>query len=75
MTIDIKKGEFRAPKSKLGSIVALAKQLLVRAAQNKRWLPVKSLASLSRTAQFLHMAIPVARFYLTELHDVFKAAE
>ena len=72
MTIDMKKNEFRAPKAKLTSISALAKQLLVRSSKHKRWVPVKSLASLAGKAQFLHLAIPVARFYLRELHDVVK---
>ena len=74
LTIDMEKIEFRAPETKLNNIAALAKQLLVRAAHNKRWVPVKFLASLARKAQFLHPAIPVARFYLRELHDVVKVA-
>jgi hypothetical protein len=75
MTLDFEAGVFRAPKKKLDDISALAKQLLVRGAANKRWVPVRSLASLAGKAQFLHLAIPVARFYLRELHDVVKAAE
>ena len=62
MTIDMKKSEFRAPETKLNNIAAVAKQFLIRAAQNKRWVPAKSLAFLARKAQFLHMAIPVAGF-------------
>ena len=38
-------------------------------------MPVKSLASLAGKAQFLHLAILVARFYLRELHDVVKSSE
>ena len=38
-------------------------------------MPVKSLASLAGKAQFLHLAIPVTRFYLRELHAVVKSAE
>jgi hypothetical protein len=76
MTIDMEKSEFRAPKAKLNRIAALTKQLLVRAAQNKRRVPVRSLVSLARKAQFLlHLAIPVARLYLRDLHDVVKAAK
>ncbi len=48
---------------------------MVKAAQNKRWVPVKALASIARKAQFLHLAIPVARFYPMEMHDVVKASE
>ena len=36
MTIDTKKNEFRAPKTKRDNIASAAKRLLVRAAQNKR---------------------------------------
>jgi hypothetical protein len=36
---------------------------------------VKALASLAGKAQFLHLAIPVARFFLRELHDVVKSAK
>ena len=36
MTLDFKRGLFVAPKPKLDSIAALAKQLVVKAAQNKR---------------------------------------
>ena len=75
MVIDTKKCEFRAPKTKLDNIAAAAKQLLVRAAQNKRWVPVKALASIAGKAQFMHLSIIVDRFYLRELHDVVKAAE
>ncbi len=64
MIIDTKKSEFRSPKTKLDNIATAAKQLLVRAAQNKRRVPVKALASFARKAQFLHLAIPVARIYL-----------
>ncbi len=49
--------------------------MLVRSAKNKRWVPVKSLASLAEKAQFLHLAIPVAMFYLRELRDIVKSAE
>jgi hypothetical protein len=37
--------------------------------------PVKALALLAGKAQFLHLAIPVARFYLRELHDIVASAE
>ena len=62
MTIEMKETVFCAPKTKLGNISALAKQLLTRATKNKRWVPVKTLASLARKAHFLHLATPVARF-------------
>jgi hypothetical protein len=75
MTIGTKKNESRAPKTKLVNIATTAKQLMVRAAQNKSWVPVKALASIARKAQFLHLTIPVARFYLKELHDVVKAPD
>ncbi len=75
MTLDLEKGEFRAPMVKLKDIAALAKGLLCRAASSKRLVSVKAVASLAGKAQFLHLAIPVARFFLRELHDVVKSAK
>ena len=75
MTLDFQKGEFRVPTAKLKSIVVLAKTLLCRAASHKRWVSVKTLACLARKAQFLYLAILVARFFLRDLHDVVKTAK
>eukprot|EP00873_Tetraselmis_striata_P015817 jgi/Tetstr1/436081/TSEL_002675.t1 len=47
-----------------------SKPLLQRAARDARWLPVRELQSLAGRAQYLFLAIPAARFYLRELHDV-----
>ena len=74
MILDFDKWEFRAPTAKLKSIAVLAKTLLCRAASHKRCAIVKTLACLAEKAQFLHLAIPVARFFLPELHDVVKTA-
>eukprot|EP00873_Tetraselmis_striata_P029593 jgi/Tetstr1/449857/TSEL_036919.t1 len=41
-----------------------------RASRDARWLPVRELQSLAGRAQYLFLAIPAARFYLRELHDV-----
>ena len=60
---------------KLKDIAALAKGLSCRAASHKRWVSVKARASLASKAQFLHLAIPVARFFLGELHDIVKSAK
>ena len=73
MTLDFEKGEFRAPIVKLKDIATLAKGLLCRAASNKRWVSAKALASLVGKAQFLHLTILVAKFFLRELHDVVKS--
>jgi hypothetical protein len=70
LTVDLQNGEFRAPTSKLTAIAALAKTLLYKASANKRWVPAKLLAQLGGKAQFLYLAIPAARFYLRELHNV-----
>jgi hypothetical protein len=75
MTLDFKCGVFRAPIEKLKGIAKLSTQLLCRAAANKRWVSVKALASLAGRAQFLHLAIPVAKFFLRELHDVVSSAK
>ncbi len=75
MVLDYEYGEFRAPTIKLKSIASLAKSMLCKATANKRWVSVKALASLAGKAQFLHLAIPVARFFLRELHDVVASAK
>jgi hypothetical protein len=74
MEMDFEEGVFRAPVKKLRDISVFAKSLLCTASANKRWIPVKALASLARNAQFLHLAIPMARFYLRELYDVVSSA-
>ena len=70
LEVDTLLGEFRAPQSKLQQISLLAKTVLCRASRDKRWVPVKLLAQLAGKAQFLYLAIPAARFYLRELHNV-----
>ncbi len=75
MTLDFKRGVFRAPIEKLKGIAKLATQLLCRAAANTRWISVKAFASLAGRAQFLHLAIPVAKIFLRELHDVVSSAK
>eukprot|EP00873_Tetraselmis_striata_P044568 jgi/Tetstr1/464832/TSEL_009571.t1 len=68
--IDTATGYFYAPVDKLQRLARQAKQLLQRAARDARWLPVRELQSLAGRAQYLFLAIPAARFYLRELHDV-----
>lgn len=70
LEIDTLKGEFRAPQAKLESISQLARTIQGRAARNQRWVPAKLLASLAGKAQFLYLAIPAARFFLREVHNV-----
>ena len=74
LRVDLQAGKFFAPEEKLASIAALAKSMMGRAARNRRWLPVKELAALAGKAQFLYLAIPVARYYLREMHDVVATA-
>jgi len=74
MEMDFEQGAFRAPVKKLKDISVFAKNILCTAAANKRWVPVKALASLTRKAQFLHLAIPAARFYLRKLYAVVSSA-
>eukprot|EP00873_Tetraselmis_striata_P027947 jgi/Tetstr1/448211/TSEL_035499.t1 len=68
--IDTATGYFYAPVDKLQRLARQAKQLLQRAARDARWLPVRELQPLAWRAQYLFLAIPAARFYLRELHDV-----
>jgi hypothetical protein len=75
MEIDLARGVFRAPAEKLKSIRDLARAILGIAGRNQRWIPAKMLASLAGKAQFLYLAIPAARFYLRELHNVLSTKE
>ena len=68
--IDTATGYFYAPADKLSKIARQAKQLISRATRNSRWLPVRDLQSLAGQAQYLFLAIPPARFFLRELHNV-----
>ena len=70
LEIDSKVFEIRAPVEKLTQISQLAKDILCRAARNKRWVPAKALAALAGKCRFLYLAIAPARFYLRELHNV-----
>jgi len=47
---------------------------LCRAPSHKRWVVVKTRAFLAGKARILHLAIPVDRFFLRELHDAAKTA-
>ena len=60
---------------KLKGIAKIATQLLCKAAANKSWVSVEALASLAGRAQILHLAMPVAKFFLRELHDVPSSAK
>lgn len=73
LIVDSQQGEFRAPEAKLSALSSLAKTLLFKASAGRRWLPAKMLARFAGKAQFLYLAIPPARFYLRELHDVLAA--
>ncbi len=66
MIIDMQVGQFSASTAKLKQIAFLAKNLLCRAATHKRWVSVKTPASLAGKAQFSHLAIIVAMFFSCE---------
>lgn len=70
LTVDTRLGLFIAPDKKLTALANLARQLLNTANAAARRVPARLLAQLAGKAQFLYLAIPPARFYLRELHDV-----
>jgi hypothetical protein len=71
LQIDTTTSDFRAHASKLQAIATLSRNLLQRSARDARWLPARQLAVLAGKVQYLYLAIPAARFYLREVHDVF----
>jgi hypothetical protein len=70
LQIDTTTSAFRAPTSKLHAIATLSRILPQRSPRDARWLPARQLAMLAGKVQYLYLAIPAARFYLRELHDV-----
>ncbi len=75
MIIAMKVEQHVAPTVKLKHIAVLAKTLLCLAAAHKRWVSVKTLDSLAGKTQSLHLAIPVARFFLREIPYVVKSTQ
>jgi len=75
METDLARGVSRAPAEKLTGIRDLARAILGIAGRNQRWIPAKMLAWFAGKAQFLYLAIPAARFYLRELHNVLSTKE
>ena len=70
LIVDLHRCEFRAPEDKLKKIAKLAKELIQRGMRDQRRVPVRLLASLAGKAQFLYLAVPPARYYLRELHNI-----
>jgi len=58
------------PTAKLKGISVLKKGLLCRLQCHKRWVSVKTFASLAGKTEFSYLAILVAVFFLLELHVV-----
>jgi hypothetical protein len=76
MIIDMEAGQFVAPTAKLKKIAVLAKTLFYRAATHKRWVSVKTLASLAGKAKKCTWPFPwPCSFFLRKLHDVVKSAK
>jgi hypothetical protein len=75
LTIYLLNSEFRAPVDKLQALSKQASTLLARAATTARWLPARQLAAFAGKAQFLYIAIALARFFLRELHSVLSTRQ
>jgi hypothetical protein len=69
LTIDLFKGEFRAPK-KLHALSKHVSTLLGHEASNARWRLARQLASVVGKAQILFLAIAPTRFFLSKLNSV-----
>ncbi|XRB13434.1 reverse transcriptase domain-containing protein [Pseudoscourfieldia marina] len=67
--VDTKRNVFYVTPDRLKNLQAQAKSLSMMAAQNRRWVPARRLASFIGLAQFVYLAVPPARFYLRSLHD------
>ena len=70
MSINMLDGTFELTPERQAKLRRLSAAIGAKAAREKRWVPVKDLAALAGLAQSAYLAIPPARFYLRELHDV-----
>ena len=72
LRIDTVKGLFMVTPTRLKKIKDLAKTVIYDSVKKSRLVPTKLLASFVGLAQSAYLAVAPARFYLRELHNVFK---
>ena len=74
LTVDTKLGYFSLTDVRQIKLKRLATGLRMAAAREHRWVKVKDVAALTTClGQSAYLAIPPARFYLRELHDMVVA--
>ena len=73
LEVDTAEGQFRVTEKRMAKIQGMARQIRYTALHSNRLIPVRALASLVGIAQSVYLAIPPARFYLRELHNVISS--
>ena len=70
LEVDTRQGVFKVTPKRLKKIKNMAKGMAACSKRNRRLIPVRKLASLVGLAQSVNLAVPPARFYLRELHNI-----
>ncbi|GMH41303.1 hypothetical protein BSKO_09213 [Bryopsis sp. KO-2023] len=75
LEIDTLQNLFVVPKSKVLRMRQQAKQLLISAKSEKRWIRRKRVEKFAGFVQSLALALPLAAFYLRSLYESLKGCE
>ena len=70
LTVDLQEGTFKLTEERQAKLRRLSAAIGAKAARERRWVPVRDLAAITGLAQSAYLAIPPAKFYLRELHNV-----
>jgi hypothetical protein len=70
LEVDTRESVFRLTQSRASKLRRLSRGLCIAAKSEHRYVPARLIAQFVGLAQSAYLAIPPARFYLRELHDV-----
>ena len=70
--IDLENQRFEVPSAKVVRAARLARELVIQAKTNRRWVSIKTLRSALGYFQSLSLAVPGARAYQRTLWDCYK---
>jgi hypothetical protein len=70
LRVDTRRGLYLVPPDRVNRIQSTAKDLLCRAARDRRLVPARRLASFAGLVQSVYLAVPPARYFTRSLYDV-----
>jgi hypothetical protein len=73
LSVDSQRGLFLVPPAKVTKIQKAAKEMIIRAKSNCRWVHSRALASFSGLVLSVHLACPLARYRTRALFDSLSA--